>query len=148
MVKTRENRGEKPKQSNSHHPISSTVGNISITSRSSFQAYYISFQSLGSQESIASNSDRFGVETKKLWPFEDKPRKAKAGIFFISQPHPQFEGCFAAAKPPFGTRVPLRSVVHPFRSCEIGCEIPHLLHSRENPPPPQNPPPSAKMLQA
>ncbi|RVW34493.1 hypothetical protein CK203_110304 [Vitis vinifera] len=32
MVKTKANRGEKPKQSNSHHPISATVGNISITS--------------------------------------------------------------------------------------------------------------------
>nr|CAN83185.1 hypothetical protein VITISV_007959 [Vitis vinifera] len=29
------------------------------------------FQSLGSQESIASNSARFGFETEKLWPFED-----------------------------------------------------------------------------
>ncbi|KAL6334563.1 hypothetical protein AAG906_018902 [Vitis piasezkii] len=66
--KKRENRGEKSKQSNSHHPISATVGHISSTSRSSFHAYYISFQSLGSQESIASNGARFGVETKKLWP--------------------------------------------------------------------------------
>ena len=33
-----------------------------------------------------------------------------------------FEGCFAAAKPPFGTQVPLRSVVRLFRSCEMGCE--------------------------
>ena len=31
----------------------------------------MSFQILGSQESIASNGARFGVETKKLWPFED-----------------------------------------------------------------------------
>ena len=29
------------------------------------------FQSLGSQESIASNGAQFGVETKKLWLFED-----------------------------------------------------------------------------
>ncbi|KAL6349632.1 hypothetical protein AAG906_035793 [Vitis piasezkii] len=43
--------------------------------RSSFHAYYISFQSLGSQESIASNGARFGVETKKLWPFEDNYAK-------------------------------------------------------------------------
>ena len=33
-----------------------------------------------------------------------------------------FKGCYAAAKPPFGTRVPLRSVVCPFRSCKMGCE--------------------------
>ena len=31
----------------------------------------MSFQSLGSQESSASSSARFGVETKKLWLFED-----------------------------------------------------------------------------
>ncbi|KAL6310918.1 hypothetical protein AAG906_028096 [Vitis piasezkii] len=37
--------------------------------RSSSHAFYISFQSLGSQESIASNGARFGVETKKLWWF-------------------------------------------------------------------------------
>ncbi|KAL6313191.1 hypothetical protein AAG906_016782 [Vitis piasezkii] len=46
MVKTKENRGEKPKQSNSHHPISAT-------------------------ESIASNGARFGVETKKLWSLQE-----------------------------------------------------------------------------
>ena len=85
MVKTRENRGEKPKQSNSHHPISATVGHISITSRSSFHAYYISFQILGSQESIASNGARFGVETKKLWPFEDDCAKLNGNV--AAAPH-------------------------------------------------------------
>ena len=44
----------------------------------------------------------------------------------ISQPSPHFEGCFAAAKPPFGTRVPLRSAVRPFHSCEMGYENPLL----------------------
>ena len=34
----------------------------------------MSFQILGSQESNALNGARFGVETKKLWSFEDKPR--------------------------------------------------------------------------
>ena len=85
MVKTRENRGEKPKQSNSHHPISATVGNILITSRSLFHAYYISFQSLGSQEFIASNGARFGVETKKLWPFEDDCAKLNGNV--AAAPH-------------------------------------------------------------
>ncbi|RVW89402.1 hypothetical protein CK203_046880 [Vitis vinifera] len=85
MVKTKENRGEKPKQSNSHHPISATVGNISITSRSLFHAYYISFQSLGSQEFIASNGARFGVETKKLWPFEDDCAKLNGNV--ATAPH-------------------------------------------------------------
>ncbi|RVW64369.1 hypothetical protein CK203_047047 [Vitis vinifera] len=36
--------------------------------------------------------------------------------------HPHFAGCFAAAKHPFGTRVPFRSTVALFRSCEMGCE--------------------------
>ena len=65
---------------NSHHPISATVGHISITSRSSFHEYYISFKILGSQESIASNSTRFGVETKKLWPFEDDCAKLNGNV--------------------------------------------------------------------
>ncbi|WKA06802.1 hypothetical protein VitviT2T_024683 [Vitis vinifera] len=79
------NRGEKPKQSNSYHPISATVGNISITFRSSFHAYYISFQSLGSQESIGSNGARFGVKTKKLWPFEDDCAKLNGNV--AAAPH-------------------------------------------------------------
>ena len=85
MVKTRENRGEKPKQSNSHHPISATVGHISITSRNSNYAYNISFQILGSQESIDSNGARFGVETKKLWPFEDDCAKLNGNV--AAAPH-------------------------------------------------------------
>ena len=80
------------------------------------------FWILWSQESSASNVVRFGLETKKLWPFEDKPRKAKAGIFFISQPCPPFEGCFAAAKPPFGTRVPLRSTRTPISQLQNGMQ--------------------------
>ena len=41
------------------------------TSSSSNYAYHISFQILGSQESISSNGTWFGFETKKLWLFED-----------------------------------------------------------------------------
>ena len=63
-----------------------------------------------------------------------RTRKALAGI---SQPRPHFEGCFAAAKPPFGTRVPLCSAVGPFHSCEMGYE---------NPSPPRNPSSATKML--
>ena len=44
----------------------------------------------------------------------------------ISQPMSHFEGCFAAAKPPFGTQVPLRRAIWPFRSCEMGCKNPLL----------------------
>ena len=36
----------------------------------------------------------------------------------FSQPKPHFVGCFAAAKPPFGTRVPFRSPYSSFRGCE------------------------------
>ena len=38
------------------------------------------FQSLGSQESIASNGVRFGFETKKLWPFEDDCAKLNGNV--------------------------------------------------------------------
>ena len=47
------------------------VGHILSTSWSPFHAYYIVFRSSGSQESNALNSVQIGVETKKLWPFED-----------------------------------------------------------------------------
>ena len=65
---------------NSHHPILETVGHILITYQCSFHAYYILFQILGSQESIASNGARFGVETKKLWPFEDDCAKLNGNV--------------------------------------------------------------------
>ena len=64
------------------------------TSWSSNYAYNISFQSLGSQESSASNGMRFGGELKKLWSFEDKRAKLNGNF---------------ATETPFG-RV--------FRSCE------------------------------
>ena len=53
------------------------IGHILITSRSSFYAYHMSFQSSGSQESISSSGTQFGVEMKKLWPFEDDYAKLK-----------------------------------------------------------------------
>ncbi|KAL6323775.1 hypothetical protein AAG906_002243 [Vitis piasezkii] len=62
---------EKSQNRANHTPISETFGHISITSRSSFHAYYISFQILGSQESIASNGVQIGVETKKLWSLQE-----------------------------------------------------------------------------
>ncbi|KAL6327788.1 hypothetical protein AAG906_025616 [Vitis piasezkii] len=71
----------------SRTPISATVGHISITSRSSNYACNISFQILGSQESIASNGARFGFETEKLWPFEDDcanhERKCRTSILLL-----------------------------------------------------------------
>ena len=47
--------------------------------------YYISFQILGIQESIGSNGTGFGVETKKLWPFEDD--YAKLNVNVVAAPH-------------------------------------------------------------
>ncbi|RVW13756.1 hypothetical protein CK203_087236 [Vitis vinifera] len=43
------------------------------------------FKILGSQESIASNGARFGVETKKLWPFEDDCAKLNGNVAAV--PH-------------------------------------------------------------
>ena len=63
---------------------------------------------------------------------------SKALKFQFSQPKPHFAGCFAAAKHPFGTRMPFCSRSTPFRSYEMGCE---------NSLPLRNPPPAAKMLQ-
>ena len=87
-----------------------TVGHILSTSRSPFHAYYISFPSSGSQESNSSNGVQIGVETMKLWPFVDN--RAKLSELSCEN----FAGCFAAAKHPFGTRVP-------FRSCKMGCKM-------------------------
>ncbi|RVW58775.1 hypothetical protein CK203_108956 [Vitis vinifera] len=82
-----ENKGKGEKSQNRAirtTPFRQLLG-ISITSRSSFHAYYISFQSLGSQESIGSNGARFGVETKKLWPFEDDCAKLNGNV--AAAPH-------------------------------------------------------------
>ncbi|KAL6316272.1 hypothetical protein AAG906_017902 [Vitis piasezkii] len=71
----------------SRTPISAIVGHISITFRSSNYACNISFESLGSQESIASNGARFGFETEKLWLFEDDcanhERKCRTSISLL-----------------------------------------------------------------
>ena len=40
-------------------------------------------------------------EVMSVWRWTTQ---SQSGIFLISQPRPHFEGCFAAAKPPFGTR--------------------------------------------
>ena len=53
---------------------------------------------------------------------------SKALKFQFSQPKPHFAGCFAAAKHPFGTRVPFRSLLPSFRSCKMVAKSP----KREN----------------
>ena len=57
-----------------------TVGHISTTFWSPFYAYYISFRSLGSQESNALNGAQIRAEMKKLWPLEDNRTKLKGNI--------------------------------------------------------------------
>ena len=41
----------------------------------------------------------------------------------VSQSRHHFEGCFAAAKPLFGTRAPVHRAIRPFRSYKMGYEI-------------------------
>ena len=99
-----------------------------------------------SQESSASNGARFGFETKKLWPFEDELRKAKAEIFlFRSQApiskgvsqmrnHPLAHEChfaaqyahFAAVK--WAAKIPLLREIHPrcgndLQASKMGCDL-------------------------
>ena len=87
----------------------------------------------GSQESRASNGARFGVETKKLWPFEDERAKLR--------------GNFAAEEP-------FRKV---FRSCETTLwhmsatsqrrtPISQLRNGLQKSPPLQNPLPAAETI--
>ena len=61
-----------------------SVGHISITFWSPFYSYYMSFRSLRSQESNASNGVQIGAEMKKLWPFEDNCTKLKMSENFAS----------------------------------------------------------------
>ena len=81
------------------------------------------FQILGSQESNASNGVQIGVETKKLWLFEDNCIKLCEN----------FAAAKGAAKPPPSTRVPLRKLKLHLRSCEPRYEI-HLCKLRYLPP--------------
>ena len=90
----------------------------------------MSFRSSGSQDSNASNGPWIGAETKKLWLFEDNCAKLN------EMSCENFAGCFAAAKPPLGTRVPFCSSTPSFRSCEMACKmacenVPWLRNGRE-----------------
>ena len=55
-------------------------GHISSTFWSPFHAYYMSFQSLGSQESNALNGGQIGAEMKKLYPLEANRTKLKVNF--------------------------------------------------------------------
>ena len=57
-----------------------TLGHILSTSQSPFYAYYVSFRSLGSQESNTSNNMQIRAEMKKLCPLEDNRTKLKGNF--------------------------------------------------------------------
>ena len=57
-----------------------TIGHISSTFWSLFYSYYMSFRSLGSQKSNASNDAYIKAEMKKLWPLEDNCAKLKGNF--------------------------------------------------------------------
>ena len=88
---------------------------------SSNYAYDISFQSLGSQESTASNGMRFGGEMKKLWSFEDK--RAKLSENFAAAK--SFWSCDTAAKSPLSCEITfeLRNDYEMISKLRNGCEI-------------------------
>ena len=60
-----------------------TLGHISSTFWGPFHVYYMSFWSLGSQESNTSNGMWIGAEMKKLWPFEANHTKLKANFAVV-----------------------------------------------------------------
>ena len=66
-----------------HHEASKrivTVNHFWSTSWSPNYAYYMSFRSLGSQQSNTSNGVRFRAEMKKLQPLEANHTKLKANF--------------------------------------------------------------------
>ncbi|RVW12527.1 hypothetical protein CK203_082462 [Vitis vinifera] len=65
-----------------------------------------------SQPLVSAAKSRFGCENGP--PLRNKFRS----------PTPSSAKIFAAAKPPLGTRVPFRSTVTPFRSCEMAAKSP------------------------
>ena len=81
------------------------------------------FQISGSQESNASNSVHIRAETKKLWPFEDNCAKLCENFEAAKSTYENFARCFAAAKPPASTRVPLPKLKFHLPSHEPRCEI-------------------------
>ena len=72
--------GGKTEESNMKSKRTENVGHISSTYWSPFHAYYISFQSSGSQESNALDDVLIEAETKMLWLFEGNRTKLKANF--------------------------------------------------------------------
>ena len=105
------------------------------TYRSPFSTFYIPFQSLGSQESNASNGARFRVETKELQPLQADHSKLKEEFCTTLRNHPfvarWFRSLFVqcCGFPPEvsrhdGSRIPqaerpLRSVAKSAVCCEV-----------------------------
>ena len=79
--KSRMQRGKQREESNTKKSKRiATLGHILSTSWSPFYAYYMSFLSLGSQESNALNGAQIRAEMKKLWPLEDNLTKLKGNF--------------------------------------------------------------------
>ena len=91
---------------------------------SSNYAYHIHFWSSRSQESNASNGVRIWVEMKKLWSFEDN--RAKHQRKFRSRA-PISKGVLQLRNHPLAHECHFPAPIRPFRSCEMGYEIPILL---------------------
>ena len=70
-----------------------------------------------------------GVETKKLWPFEDNRINLCENFTAAKSATKSTFRCenFTAAKPPASTRVPLRKLKLHLCSCEPCCEITYKL---------------------
>ena len=73
----------------------------------------------GSQESRASNGAQFGVETKKLWSFEDKRAKL-SGNFAADTP---FGRVFRSCETNFWHTSAICSIVPFISKLRYGCEI-------------------------
>ena len=120
------------------------------TSWCSNYAYYISFLSLGSQESSSSNGTQFGGEMKKLRPFEDERAKMR-GNFAAEKPFRRvFRSCettlwhtSAISQPPNPISQLWNGLRkwHPATKIPFGCEMFSQPHSYPLP----NPPFAAKM---
>ena len=93
----------------------------------------MSIRILGSQESNASNGTWFGVETKKLWPFEDECAKL-SGNFAANEP---FRRVFRSCKTTFW---------HTSATSQSHMAISQLRNGLQKSSPLQNPPPTVETI--
>ena len=112
------------------------TGHILSTSWSLFYTYYISFESLGSQESNTSNSVQIRAEIKKLWPLEDNCTKLKDNFasckitkFNLRNGHLRNfrRSCFNLRNPPMCSQIFATHSFRFFSSSNICCLNPYFL---------------------